>query len=541
MGLGTPGRGSKPGRMRRPRRRNGGSERGIWFLGTLALAVAIAGIDYGLGSGSNSTGLLCVPAVAAGMRVGFRRTLQVALFSIVLALALLGLDGELITQDHVGQLVIVTIPSFLSVWGARAMEEAAAAESGGAMLAEGMELLEEGLQVDALAARLARVPVPDLASVCLVHLLDDGALALAALAAEDGELERSLEAQLAPIRIDRLSSHPIAEAARMGQHRAFKFVTAPRMRHLAGNEPELEAIRKAAPRSALILPLADGREIVGALSLWSRDDGDRFGPEAMALAQELSRRAAAGIVNARMHEQQVRLVHALQESLLPPSLPEIEGLEIATRFRPAGSGNQVGGDFYDLFPLDDLSWGVVIGDVCGKGPEAAALTALMRDTVRVAGIRRETPCGALTLLNRAILDSKSEGRFCTSAYARLDLNGTGKLTVCNAGHPPPAMLGSDGSVSRVGPPGTLLGIYDDVELDDTTVPFDPGDMLVLFTDGLFEARPSVQVRPVDVDAIVGACRGLSAETAVQALEAEARAAQGGDTQDDIAIVVIKRI
>ena len=148
--------------------------------------------------------------------------------------------------------------------------------------------------------------------------------------------------------------------------------------------------------------------------------GRRFDRRDLELAEELARRCATAVENARLYGERAYIARTLQESLLPSELPEIPGIETAARFRPTGEGNEMGGDFYDLFSSGGRGWTVVMGDVCGKGPDAAAVTALARYTLRAAAMRERLPSRGLHVLNEALLRQRTDRRFCTVAYAYLE-------------------------------------------------------------------------------------------------------------------------
>jgi sigma-B regulation protein RsbU (phosphoserine phosphatase) len=182
------------------------------------------------------------------------------------------------------------------------------------------------------------------------------------------------------------------------------------------------------------------------------------------------------------------LARTLQQSLIPPALPPIPGIDIAAAYRPAGSGDEVGGDFYDVFEVGDGDWVVVIGDVCGKGVDAAVVTALARYTVRAAAARHDRPSEILETLNTALLRHGS-GQFCTVALARLSTrNSTCSLMLCCGGHPLPLLARAGAAPVPVGVHGTLLGMFDAVVLHDHELVLRPGDQLVFFTDGVTEGR-----------------------------------------------------
>src|SRR5206468_1822702 len=194
----------------------------------------------------------------------------------------------------------------------------------------------------------------------------------------------------------------------------------------AGRDPDsLIALLELGLRSALAVPMLARGKVVGAISMVSGDNTRRFREEDKLLAEELASRCGLALDNARLFRERSRIARTLQESLLPPMLPELPGLDLAARFRAAGNGLEVGGDFYDLFETGASTWAVAIGDVCGKGSEAAAITALARYTVRAAAMRQDAPSQILSLLNEALLRQRTDRRFCTVLYGRLERNGDG--------------------------------------------------------------------------------------------------------------------
>ncbi len=287
---------------------------------------------------------------------------------------------------------------------------------------------------------------------------------------------------------------------------------------------------------------ADGREV------WIQDmfhvDVDEQGSarRLTGVMLDVTRRKRVEQALLESRERFASLARTLQASLLPPHLPEILGLEVAARYRPAEDGVEVVGDFYDLFDVGENAWGVVIGDVCGKGAEAAALTALARYTVRAAAIREHSPSRVLSLLSEAVLHEEWNERFCTAVYARVvPLPDRVLVELACGGHPLPLLLRRGGSVERVGHPGTLLGLFDRVDLVDDVVELDPGDALVLFTDGAVEARRGGEVLGEErLRAFVAACAGCPhAEDVAARLDDAIAGFQDGVRQDDLAIVVLR--
>ncbi|MDT4924578.1 MAG: phosphoserine phosphatase RsbU/P [Pseudonocardiales bacterium] len=233
------------------------------------------------------------------------------------------------------------------------------------------------------------------------------------------------------------------------------------------------------------------------------------------------------------------LARTLQQTLIPPTPPAIPGLDLAARYRPAGDGGEVGGDFYDIFQVGVGDWVVVIGDVCGKGVDAAVVTALVRYTLRAVAVEHARPAQALTLVNQ-VLRRHGTARFCTVAFVRLRHAGLGwEALVSSAGHPLPMLRDAAGAVREVGRPGTLLGVIDDPPQYDVPVPLNPGDALLLYTDGVPEARNGTEFYGDQRTAAVLARERGTASDLAAALLADTLAFQDGTARDDIALVVVR--
>ena len=237
------------------------------------------------------------------------------------------------------------------------------------------------------------------------------------------------------------------------------------------------------------------------------------------------------------------LAHDLQAELLPPQLPEIPQFEAAGWYRAGMQGQLAGGDFYDVFKASPDRWVAVIGDVCGKGPEAASLTALARYTLRAVGRQATGPSDALRALNEAILEQRSDQRFMTAVLVQLDVAGPDHhgIALSNGGHPPPLLVRARGEVEEVlGEAGMLLGIYSDPELVDQRVELLPGDALVLFTDGLAERRDPHDDAAARIRELLRASAGASASETAGRL-GQLALSDGGKPDDDVAVVVLRRL
>jgi phosphoserine phosphatase RsbU/P len=232
------------------------------------------------------------------------------------------------------------------------------------------------------------------------------------------------------------------------------------------------------------------------------------------------------------------LARTLQQTLIPPAPPAIPHLDVAAVYRPAGDGSEVGGDFYDVFPLGTGDWIVAVGDVCGKGVEAAVVTALARYTLRAATVEHPEPSTALTTLND-VLRHHHTNRFCTVVLLRLrHADGQWVGTASCAGHPLPLLRQSNGTLHTIGKPGALLGITDSPPLHDVQFHLLPGDTLVLYTDGITEAR-SGKVFYGEERLTTAVARSFdSAKALTSAILNDVLEFQTGRPRDDIVIVAI---
>ncbi|HXT45085.1 MAG TPA: SpoIIE family protein phosphatase [Pseudonocardiaceae bacterium] len=244
----------------------------------------------------------------------------------------------------------------------------------------------------------------------------------------------------------------------------------------------------------------------------------------------------------RAEESEARakaLAKTLQQTLIPPAPPVIPHLDVAAAYRPTGDGSEVGGDFYDVFQIGTNDWVVAVGDVCGKGVEAAVVTALARYTLRAAIIEHSEPSTALATLNDVLLHHHTN-RFCTVVLLRLrHAEGEWAGTVSCAGHPRPLLRQSNGTLHTVGKPGALLGVVDSPHLHDVQFRLLPGDMLVLYTDGITEARSGKVFYGDDKLAAAVARAPDSADALTSAILSEVLEFQTGRARDDIVVVVIR--
>jgi serine phosphatase RsbU (regulator of sigma subunit) len=313
-----------------------------------------------------------------------------------------------------------------------------------------------------------------------------------------------------------------------------------RIDELARDAVQARLLRTLGLKSYMVVPLEARGRLFGVVAFLS--GGRRYGADDLALAEDLAARAAIAVDNARLYGERSYIASTLQQALLPENLPELPGADVAARYLAAGEVNEVGGDFYDIYRAGDQTWGLAIGDVRGKGPRAAAITALARYTLRTASLTEHAPSRILRVLNEAMLRHRADDRFCTVAYASIRPSSRGgmRLTLGVGGHPLPLILRRDGSVERVGTPGTLIGLVADPDITDQTVELEPGDSIVLYTDGVPEARSKGDLygekRLVE---LLRSCAGCDASALAERIEADVLDFQDGQNTDDLAVLVLR--
>ncbi|MEU8977842.1 SpoIIE family protein phosphatase [Streptomyces sp. NPDC048309] len=418
-------------------------------------------------------------------------------------------------------------------------------------LVEASDLLAGTLDRDQTLALMAQMTVPTLATWCAVYTIADQASDpyLSYVLHEDEERIDGLKALLSKIAPPDPVPTPGARVWSAPAEAAHQAALRTSMRSLGlGESPPVSsgigttlATASAVGGETVVLPLVARNRVIGMLTLGKPSD-EHFRQEILELAEDLSRRAALALDNARLYSERTAISQSLQRSLLPPELPHIEGVEVEVIYRAAGEGNEVGGDFYDLFPIRDGAYGFAIGDVCGTGPEAAAVTGLARHALRLLAREGYGGPAVLERLNSAILDEGARSRFLTLLYGELwpQDDGSAVLKVVCAGHPLPLRLRQDGTVEPAAEPQPLLGVMDDLELYEQMVTLDPGDVLLCVTDGVTERREGTRMLGDDGLAdVLTTCTGLTAgAVAARIMRAVERFASDAPS-DDMAILAMR--
>jgi serine phosphatase RsbU (regulator of sigma subunit) len=407
------------------------------------------------------------------------------------------------------------------------------------VLARVGEVLTTSLQYERTLQSVADLCVPEVADLVAVDLMENGQIRRVVVAAAEGDEAREVMQIRRRYPLDPDAGTGVPAVIRSGAAELHPDIEPESFARQAASPKQADLIARLGLRSAMFVPMSARGRTFGAITLCARDRS--FDESDLYLAEELAARCAIAVDNARLFRERTRIARTLQESLLPPLLPELPGVDVGARFHAAGQGYEVGGDFYDVFEIGGGSFGVAIGDVCGKGPDAAAVTALARYTLRATALTESSPAQVLKTLNAAMLKQPGERRFCTVAYARFDPMPTGMVaTIAAGGHPLPLVLRAGTSAAEAGTPGTLLGVLDDPEIDDAALDLFPGDSLVLFTDGVTEARAPKRVwGSNDLARFVGSHEPLRAAAIAERIERGALAAQADEPRDDVAIVVLK--
>jgi phosphoserine phosphatase RsbU/P len=382
-------------------------------------------------------------------------------------------------------------------------------------LAEASELLAQSLDVNLTMALIPQLVVPRLGQWCAVHTTDGwGRLQLAAATHADETAVAQLHASLAESGPDSILAR-LEEASRLGAQVMF-----------------------GAPSEGFAVPLVARGQRLGTLAV-GRHLKHRHDADEVAVLEDVARRAALAIDNARIHDERRKVARTLQASLLPPVLPDVDGVGFAAEYVPTGS--EVGGDFYDVVPSGENTWLVVVGDVSGKGVQAATVTGLVRDVIRILVDDGKPMTEILFRVNRTLVQ-RGGGRYCTLAMASVTRRPDGNLDVCLhlAGHDRAVLVQADGKTSFVGEGGTALGLLETISSPDVAVRLLPGDSLIFYTDGVTERRRGRELfGTARLREAVAPLAGYPADVMAARLRSTTINFSVEEPRDDIAILVLR--
>lgn len=409
-------------------------------------------------------------------------------------------------------------------------------------MAEASRVLASSMDYGETLQRVARLAVPQIADWCAVDLVD-----------ERGEIERVAVHHADPAKLalaQRLDSvyRPklgdpagVPEVIRTSEALIVTDIQPDDLAAYAYGPEHLELLRAIEARAVIIVPMVGATGPIGAITLVSSESIRRLSPGDLAVAERLGRRAGTAVENARLYTERSRIAHTLQQALLPESLPRIPRAELDARYCAAGELNEVGGDFYDVFEHGAERWMLVIGDVCGKGPRAAGVTALARHTLRAASTVGRSPAEMLEMLHQALRRQPPGADLCTVCLVTIEHAPEHlRLTVALAGHPPPLLIGTDGEAAPIGRPGTLLGVVDPIDISESTAELHAGQTLLLYTDGVPDAGRAG--KQLGEQGLIELCRDapdLALGRLLERIEHAALERAAGMLRDDLALLALR--
>jgi serine phosphatase RsbU (regulator of sigma subunit)/anti-sigma regulatory factor (Ser/Thr protein kinase) len=375
----------------------------------------------------------------------------------------------------------------LAADNARLYQQAEDARERLTFLARASELLSETLDLAQTLQQVAYLAVPRLADWCGIELV-----------AEDGSIHNAAVAHVDPAKVEfaeqlrrRYPPEPdaptgVPNVIRTGQSELYPEVTDEMLVQSIEDPEQLRLFQELGLSSIMIVPLTARARTLGTLTLVHAESGRRYNEEDLRFAEDLARRAAVAVDNARLYTEEHHAVVTLQQSLLPRQLPDIPGMEFAARYLPATSAVDVGGDWYDAIALGDGNVGLVIGDVAGHGLEAAAVMGQFRNALRAYALDGSGPAAAVRL-NR-LTRTFEQNDMATLVYGEFDAMSS-RMRFVRAGHPPPLVRNADGSVHAVNGHGSLpVGVSHNARYEASLLELAPDTTLLLYTDGLVERR-----------------------------------------------------
>ena len=490
-----------------------GGHTGMGLFQTVYDHLAENGADGTQTAAGTPQSFLTVPVLADGRVAG--------------VVAVIAAEPDRFTDEDSAQLRHVADQVALPLERARLNEQDRARRGRISFLAEASDLLAGTLDQEQTVALAAQIVVPRLAAWSAVLLTDENGASRPARVWHADEARNDALSYL-------LSRVPRPQASSLETGLQWPPAVPP------GKQLTPEAAELAAD-PAWSFPLLARDRSLGVLVM-GRPGGGALGSQALAVAEDLTRRVALALDNARLYTEQLQASHALQRTLLPPQLPEVPGLDVAAGYQAAGEGDEVGGDFYDVFKVAPRRWRFAIGDVCGKGLEAAAVTGLTRNALRILAREGHDIPAVLERLNSLILEEGSAVPFVTLIHGEINTSpGRASVSMVCAGHPPPLLLRSHGGTKIAADSQPLLGVMEGVTFRCHTCHIRPGDVLLCVTDGVTERRSGDRLLDDDngLSQLLSDCSGLNAGAIVARIQREAREFGSGPPTDDTALIAFR--
>ncbi len=412
------------------------------------------------------------------------------------------------------------------------------AEQQGSFLADASNVLASSLDYQQTLSNVAQLAVPDIADWCAVDLIDDDGDRQSVAVAHVDPRRLALAEQLRkyePTRLD--PERGMGLVIGTGEPVLYPYIPDEMLAEVAVDERHLELLRAVGFRSALVVPMRIGARTLGTLTLVTAESGRVLEQVDLELAEQVAARAAVAIENSRLYSERSEIADTLQQSLLPEQLPQIPGYELAGLYVPAYAGTEVGGDFYDAWEVPG-GWMITIGDVTGKGAQAAALTSLVRQTMRATSEFISSPAELLRYVDRML--KRERGRsICTALVIRLERD---QAVVAVGGHPLPLAISPRG-VECIGEHAPLLGGFAGARWNDNAFELDPGTTMLMYTDGITDAigLNGMRYGSERLMETLGRCGERSAPEILELLAEAIDDFQVGPNADDTAVLALRRL
>ncbi len=383
---------------------------------------------------------------------------------------------------------------------------------------------------------VARLAVESFADLCLFDLIDEASerLYVTAAAHRQPEKERLLQGITSLLYNREFGVHPVVRVTETGEPFFIEQIDQANLRHHAASQEHERFMRKLDYRSKIVVPVVAQGRVFGALTFVRTGEGRSFDAGDLDFARELGRRAGLAVANAKQYHREQHVAETLQRAFLTDDFPQRSNLRFSALYRPGSKDSELGGDWYDAFETIDGHIVIAIGDVTGKGLEAARLMVQMRQSVRVAAVRSSRPAEILSDCNEVLLQDRS-GRLVSTFVGVLAPN-SDVLEYASAGHVPPLMRGASGAIKRLEAPSAPLGVDRHVTFDAHRVRVAPDAMLVLYTDGIIEIDRDVLRGERILRRVLASPAATHATNPARYIE---RAIAGAIARDDIAIMVLR--
>jgi serine phosphatase RsbU (regulator of sigma subunit) len=408
------------------------------------------------------------------------------------------------------------------------------------VLAESGRLLVSSLDYEQTLRNVAQLAVPALADWCIVDLVDRDLKREHVAVAHRDPAKAGLATRLRELEPDELDPGGLlSRVVRTGVPELYEEITEEEMKQGAGSQEELSVLRELAPRSAVVVPMRVPQRTIGVMTLVTSGSQRRLTVDDLDLVEQLGLRAAIAVENARLHTTLSDVAATLQQSLRPDDPPDIPGWDVAALYRPAGARDRidVGGDFYEVFQ-SDAGWFALIGDVTGKGVNAAAITALVRNGARFAS-RLEPQPGVILARLDEFLRQRREESLCTALCVQL---GDGQVVLSSAGHPPAMIVSPAAREVREAPvSGPLLGAFADTQWPEVTLALARAELMLLYTDGVTETTGRGERFGTDrLRAFLAEHATDSPRQLLDGLDRSLEEFGAGSPRDDVAALALRR-